>query len=275
VTPLRDARRKPWIAALLSLLLPGVGHMYSGALERGFIVLCVWWIIVVAMFALTAILPAWIGAFLPYVLILAGLAAVMIDAARTARRAPRPFIPQSYNRWYVYLVVPVLAGPTIFGPIAALVRKNFYEAYKIPTISMAPTILSGDYIYATRLRGAVQRGDNVVYHHHGVKFVKRVVGLPGDTITMRNERVFVNARPTVEPYVTLSDDDPRANWGPLVVPTHSYFVLGDNRGQSVDSREYGPIDADSVTQRPIGIYFSKDPASGAIRWNRIGRNVSH
>jgi len=264
-------RRKPWVAALLSLVLPGTGHLYAGALERGFIVLCAWWVFVVALFALTSILPAWIGAFLPPIAIVAGIAEVMIDAARTARRAPRPFVPQSYNRWYVYLALPVLAGPSIAGPTRPLVLHNFYEAFKIPTVSMAPTILKGDYIYATKLRGVIRHSDIVVYHRDRLTFVKRVVGLPGDTLAMRSGGLFVNGRETPEPYATPSGD---TAWGPLIVPPHSYFVLGDNRGQSLDSRIYGPIAADSVTQRPIGIYFSYDTTSRAIRWNRIGRSVS-
>jgi len=270
-----DRRRKPWVAALLSLVLPGVGEMYAGSFERGFIVLCAWWVVCVAAFAAVPILPAWIGAFLPPIVIVAGIAAVMIDAARTARRAPRPYVLQSYNRWYVYLVLPLVAGPPIVQPIRAIVRNNFYEAFKIPTVSMAPTILRGDYIYATKLRGAVRHGDIVVYHHDRLKFVKRVVGLPGDTLAMRNDSLFVNGQRTPEPYATPSEDRPQyASWGPLTVPPHSYFVLGDNRGESLDSRFYGPIDADSVTQRPLGIYFSYDTTSRSIRWSRIGRSVS-
>lgn len=267
------AARKPWIAAMLSLWMPGLGHVYAGSLERGAIWCGLWWTGVVGVFALTAILPAWAGAFAPYILLIAGLALIATNAARVARRAARPFMLQPYNRWYVYIALPLFFGPSLWVPIRSLLVQNVYKAFRLPTDSMAPTMVAGDYIYTTGLRGVVRRGDNIVFHHDHNSFVKRVVGLAGDTLVMRSNRLFVNGASVSEPYVMFTDAaPPRATWGPIVVPRHTYFVLGDNRDNSLDSRYYGPIDVDSATHRPIGIYFSRDTA-GAIRWSRIGRSV--
>ena len=272
--------RKPWLAAILSLLMPGLGQIYSGALERGAIVCCASWATIPAIFGLAVMLPAWAGAFAPFLLLIAGFVLVMADAARTARRAPRPFVPQSYNRWFVYLTLPFFFGPPVTVPLEALIKWHLYEAFSIPTASMAPTILAGDYIYATRWRGTIPRDANVVFRHDRNTFVKRVVGIAGDTLAMRNERLYRNGRSVSEPYTIAVDTaspstkPTRSTWGPIIVPPGMCFVLGDNRDNSLDSRFYGFVPTDSVIKRPIGVYFSRDPKTYAIRWSRIGRDVS-
>jgi signal peptidase I len=140
-------------------------------------------------------------------------------------------------------------------------------------------------------------------HHrraNGETYMKRIVALPGDTIAMRDDTLFVDGRIVVEPYATPTGDAGLARlpefdwqrrflarpsdssgyqptlstWGPLLVPSGSYFLLGDHRAESLDCRYAGPVPADSVIRRPVAIYCSRDPASGRIRWRRIGRDVS-
>jgi len=140
-----------------------------------------------------------------------------------------------------------------------------------------------------------------------INFVKRVVGVPGDTILMRDGELVRNGRALDEPYVThLSPDtDPagddfiwqrdylvqslqarqaywpsRNNWGPLVVPQQSYFVLGDNRDNSLDSRYWGFVPDSLVRGRPLLVYFSYVPDSSSrvswlthVRWRRLGTLV--
>ncbi len=140
-----------------------------------------------------------------------------------------------------------------------------------------------------------------------INFVKRVVGAPGDTILMRDGRLVRNGHPVAEPYVTHSspDTDPagdaftwqrdylvrslhatqsywpsRNNWGPLIVPERSYFVLGDNRDNSLDSRYWGFVPDSLVRGRPLVVYFSYEPDSTSdvswlthIRWKRFGTFV--
>src|SRR5690606_12701487 len=156
------------------------------------------------------------------------------------------------------------------------------EAYKIPTASMEKTLLVGDFLLVnkavfgttipgTTLRvGALRepaRGDVVVFHppHEPEKnYVKRIVGVPHDTLEMRDKQLYRNGEPVLEPYARHDDDrgdtihpgmrwqsnfliastrrkyvPTRDNWGPLVVPEASYFVLGDNRDNSEDSRYWG------------------------------------
>jgi signal peptidase I len=155
---------------------------------------------------------------------------------------------------------------------------------------------------------APRRGDVIVFAYPkdpSLNYVKRVVGAPGDTVEMHGGRVRVNGRVLTEPYVQRVDpardvSDPefdwqrdyvlatsseerrdyhptRDNWGPLLVPAGKYFVLGDNRDNSADSRYWGFVDASAVKGRPMVVYFSYDreahdalPWLTDIRWRRLG-----
>ncbi|PYP18422.1 MAG: signal peptidase I [Gemmatimonadetes bacterium] len=152
------------------------------------------------------------------------------------------------------------------------------------------------------------RGDVIVFAYPKdptLSYVKRVIGAPGDIVEMRLGQVFVDGRAIEEPYVQRSDPlhdgfDPEFNWqreyvvqrtdeqrrryhptrdtwGPLRVPTSKYFVLGDNRDNSADSRYWGFVDASAVKGRPLVVYFSYErgthdalPWLTDIRWSRLG-----
>ena len=107
-------------------------------------------------------------------------------------------------------------------------------------------------------------------------FIKRVVGLPGDVVEVREKRVLVNGRFLTEPYVRYSDPHrlirPRDTLGPITVPEGKYFVLGDNRDESLDSRFWGFVDRTRIKGRAWRIYWSWEQDAGP-RWERIGRAV--
>ena len=180
--------------------------------------------------------------------------------------------------------------------IAVFVISFVVQAFQIPSESMENTLLIGDYLLVDKFiyGGAqnwlmpyrhVRRGDVVVFHypvHPSQHFVKRVVGVPGDRIRLVNKQVQVNGVPLSEPYVihrspvrdTYRDDFPRgsvvpqveAPWwlqmkklvedGQLIVPEGSYFVLGDNRDESLDSRYWGFVPRENIIGRPLLIYWS-------------------
>jgi signal peptidase I len=192
------------------------------------------------------------------------------------------------------------------------------QAFKIPSGSMERTLLVGDFllvnkvVYGAEVPGtgvrlpairSPQHGDVIVFKwpvDHSVDFVKRLVGLPGDTLSMRDGVLIRNGKALREPYVVHSDPgaDPvwdefqwqsnflvrsagaaisyhpsRNNWGPLVVPERRYFVLGDNRDNSLDSRYWGFVDETDVIGEPVLIYGSEDGAGPErhIRWARLFR----
>ncbi len=204
-----------------------------------------------------------------------------------------------------------------------LLRTFLVQAFHIPSESMEGTFLIGDVLFVARpLYGAEvpfigrhlpairepRHGDIVVFHSvetKGLEVVKRVIGLPGDTLQMRQGTVLRNGLPLVEPYASYSragELDPpdsrvlirtwqsprlvgappasyepdRNNWGPIVVPPDSLFVMGDNRDHSWDGRFWGFLPRGNVTGSPLLIYYSFDPSSWrplplitAVRWNRL------
>jgi signal peptidase I len=146
----------------------------------------------------------------------------------------------------------------------------------------------------------------VAFEEPGLKVIKRVVGMPGDTLLMRSGELYRNGSPVREPYVirvdssrtddatqrakmrqwqvqhlasSVSDYAPDLqNWGPVIVPTDSFFALGDNRDASYDSRYYGFVPSANIIGRPSVIYFSFDPKSpepfvSRIRWQRVGQEL--
>lgn len=201
-----------------------------------------------------------------------------------------------------------------------VVRATLVEAFKIPTSSMEGTLLVGDFllvnkaVYGARVPGTdrflpalqePERGDVIVFHppHEPEKnYVKRVVGVPADTLEMRDKKLYLNGEPVPEPYARYVDargdavhpdmewqsnhliastkpgyHPTRDNWGPLVVPSGSYFVLGDNRDNSEDSRYWGFVARDQIRGRPWVVYYSFDRPEGdagswlgRVRWGRLG-----
>jgi signal peptidase I len=153
------------------------------------------------------------------------------------------------------------------------------------------------------------RGDIIVFrgHHEDIDLVKRLVGMPGDTLAMRGGTLYLNGQPQDEPYVRRTDPNgdtghpmmewqrpfltdsaaaypyypTRDTWGPIVLPDDRFFALGDNRDESLDSRYWGIIERSQIKGRAVGLYFSYDnrgagngvPVLGRIRWSRIGERL--
>jgi signal peptidase I len=210
-----------------------------------------------------------------------------------------------YNRWYWYLLA-VLIGVFVLRPAAfGLLHSRWLQAFRIPSAAMEPTLLIGDFIFASVRPSDRQprRHDIVIFEsptEAGLLVIKRVVGLPGDTLTMKNGVLALNGVSRQEAFAQGGDsagadgqnlDDARPwhvahlvqrevatyrpttrNWGPLVVPRDSVFLLGDNRDESFDSRFYGAVGLDRIRGRPLKIYFSFGSQDGhsSVRWSRIG-----
>ncbi len=134
---------------------------------------------------------------------------------------------------------------------------------------------------SARVGNAVRRGNPFYLFKDDCRdFIKRVVGVGGDRIEIRNKKVYVNNVPLDEPYTIYRDDKtdpgPRDNFGPFIVPRNSFFVMGDNRDQSYDSRFWGIVDISEIKGKAFIMYWSWNSEGtflNKVRWNRIGKVI--
>jgi signal peptidase I len=165
---------------------------------------------------------------------------------------------------YVILAVVAIA-------VALLIQQFLVKPYRIPSASMENTLLIGDRVLVDRISWRFsdpQRGDIVVFHppFNGPVLIKRIIGLPGDEVSLADGSVYINGKLLDEPYVRVVDGQkeptqPFSNglpWSlqsPFKVPAGSYFVMGDNRTDSGDSREFGPVKRGQFVGRAFAKYW--------------------
>jgi signal peptidase I len=170
-------------------------------------------------------------------------------------------------------------------------KEYLLKAYKIPSGAMTPTLLIGDHIYADNLIYRMvrnpERGDVIVFkfpEDETKDFIKRIIAVPGDTVEIRNKQVVLNGSlvddlsytQRIDPGTIEGSVNPRDSFGPVTVPEHAYFVLGDNRDQSLDSRFWGYVDRSKIRGKAAIIYWSWRGGGKWkewIRWDRIGRRI--
>lgn len=210
-----------------------------------------------------------------------------MDAVVDAKRIGGNFTLQWFNQWYVYAFIMAFVT-FVYDPHLKFVQKYYAKAYKIPSGGMMPTLEVGDHVLADKSisRGAAtpQRGDVVIFpfpDDETKTFLKRIVGLPGETIEVREKHVYVNGIPLEDQAYTQHLDSSvidrsnssRDNFGPVTIPPGQYFVLGDNRDQSHDSRFWGFVDGTKIEGTVPLIYWSWDDMNSRVRWDRIGKRV--
>jgi signal peptidase I len=186
--------------------------------------------------------------------------------------------------WLIILFI-VAGGTLVYGILPNLLKTHVIKAYRIPAASMQPTLMVGDYVLANMhyRQGNMHRGDIIVFRYPRdprKDFVKRIIGLPGETIEIRSKQVYINSKPLTETYVVHTDAHeypkdvtPRDNFGPITVPADHIFVMGDNRDVSNDSRFFGCVACDSIRGKVSVIYWSWDKTGSRIRRKRIGMAV--
>lgn len=182
--------------------------------------------------------------------------------------------------------------------LALFVRTFVFQAFKIPTGSMEPNLLIGDHLIVNKMifspaatpveravlpMRSVERGDIVVFKYPESPerdFIKRVIGLPGDRLELRRKVVYINDQPLDERWAHYASPasaelfgasgDLREFYGPVTVPEGQFFMMGDNRDNSEDSRYWGFLPATYVKGKALFIYFSFD---AGLRWERLLNTV--
>ena len=205
-----------------------------------------------------------------------------------------PFVKSTAREYFESFCVAVI--------LALFVRTFVVQAFKIPTGSMENNLLIGDHLLVNKFifgptplaigRAVlpvrpIHRGDILVFKYPEEPdrdFIKRVIGLPGETIELKNKKIYVNNQPLDEPYVhfltppssdyqEVTSYDLRERFGPVTVPADKYFVMGDNRDNSQDSRYWGFMPREYVKGKALFVYFSFNEETpglfSSIRWSRI------
>jgi signal peptidase I len=188
--------------------------------------------------------------------------------------------------------------------LALFIRTFIIQAFKIPSGSMETTLLIGDHILVSKFsygmhvpneipfirkrlfkdiiffQSPPERGDIIVFKFPKDEtrdFIKRVIGLPGDTLELRRQKVFINGKPYEDPFARHIKEPgpdplvPRDKFGPVRVPEGHVFVMGDNRENSEDSRFWGFLNVDKIRGKAQAIYWSWDGKNNSVRFDRLAQ----
>jgi signal peptidase I len=275
---MKEKKRIPVIAAVLSLVAPGLGQLYNGQILKGIIFFLAILLIPTILF-LAGLQSQFLGLAAILVFTFCLWLFVIVEAFFAAKRK-KEVVLKGYNKWYLYLLIILLVNGTYFIP------RDFTEdfasgvlgfrVYRIPAGSMEPTLLIGDYLITDSKyfkKNELQRRDLVIVQYPkepSRDFIKRVIALEGEKIEIKNKQVYINDEVLPESYVVHNDVNSdvaiRDNFGPEVVPPNHCFVLGDNRDNSMDSRFWGSIPLGNIKGKPLYIYWAKDKS-------RIGKKL--
>jgi signal peptidase I len=305
--------RKPWIAALASLVLPGFGQLYNGEINRAIWLFLSFALLCIPVLGLVALyLP---DRFMLPTLLLGLLATLgvwayaVVDAWRGAgRTAGMP--ARAWQLSGVYALVFLLCDLLALPLLTLYVRQHQVEPFRIPSTSMEPGVRAGDMIWADKryncpgCQQGVHRGDIAIFAYpndRSVRYIKRVIGLPGDHIQIKDRQLWVNgqalqgtAASSTDGAVTeaLGDRQWQVQWSQapvpglaatpplnrfetapmtemqLTVPDGQVFVLGDNRLKSIDSRSFGTVPMQDILGKARQVWFSAD--QNGVRWARLG-----
>lgn len=290
---------KPLLAALLSLLLPGLGQLYNGEWHKtvwlllGFGLLSVLGIVIIGLFLpISWTLPALIiGVFSLLILWLYSIT----QAFRSARHQ-REYTLKSWQSAGVYCLVWVVCSLIALPLLSDYVQQRYVERFLVPSNSMNPTLLKYDLLFADKRYNrigainAVQRGDIAIFIYpdsRNTYFIKRIIGLPGDKVKIKGADVAINGQSLRHSTITgahgllVTETSGERHWQvfwnnqqaqlpqtDLTVPHGEVFVMGDNRTDSNDSRFFGTVPLQDVVGKARQIWFSAE--GNTIRWERIG-----
>ncbi|MFC1542489.1 signal peptidase I [Pseudomonadota bacterium] len=264
-------KRSGFIAALMSIFVPGLGFLYAGK-WRFAIATPIIFLLVITLFAWARfVLDPFLYVLLFFILV--GLWLITIFWSFFLARENSPYALGKSQKWYVYIlfVVVVSGSQTVLKDAESILYG--YKNFKIAFSSMASTLTSGDYVVVDTWSSEPRRGDVVVFRHpkKDGAFTKRIIGLPEDAISIQNGYVYINGQQTNEPYVTQAYNRRTSseNFPKTIVPKGRIFVLGDNRDNSSDSRHWGFVPEDNILGRVVHIWFSYDEKEG-VKMDRIG-----
>ncbi|MGI9295836.1 MAG: signal peptidase I [Pseudomonadales bacterium] len=293
--------RKRFVAAFLSAMLPGFGQLYNGQINRAiWIFLCFGGIAIPGIASAALYLPVsttTIALGLGVLVAIAIWIFSIIDAWRVAAKLTH-YRLKPWQTSGMYVVSFVICNLILLPLFVGYVRQHQIQAFKIPSDSMTPTVLRGDYLFADMRYNCptckieFERGDVAIFvypNNRNRLYIKRIIGLPGDEVRIEKGHVFVNGSPLsnteelekdstsrIETYgerswrvsrAPESESEPHT----LRIPQGQVLVLGDNRANTKDSRHFGTVPLSDVVGRARQVWFSL--SDEGVRWDRLGVDV--
>jgi signal peptidase I len=279
-------KRSPLAATLLALLASGLGQIYNGQPYKGIIFFLSGYFLIIAS-ALAGLHRYFYGLVGVFALRIAWQAYIIADALVVSIKR-KEIVLNFYNKAYIFVIFVLISFLSILT-INPLINNRLVgiKSYSIPGGAMQPTLLVGDNIIADQNyyhNTRPQRGEVLIFIYPkdpSIDYLKRVIGLPGDKVEIKDKKVYINGQEyrTAEavfndPKIYRGPGDPRRdNFGPVTLPPDNYFVMGDNRDLSFDSRFWGFVPLDRIKGKVLYIYFSRDKEKSQIRWSRFGQAI--
>ncbi len=272
-TSIVPKRRVPFLAALATFGAPGLGQFYNGQPRKGVLFyilsLCCYPIL-----SITSIGHSFNGLLL-LLLTAFGLGiAILVDAWTIARKRT-DYELLRWNRWYIYLAIILVNGFVIAPTIDGDLFPRPIKAYKVVSGAMLPTLEIGDHLVAdlnAYHSVTPQRGDLALFAYPvdpTKDFIMRVIGLPGEKIEIRGKLVYINGEKLNDTWGVFdeqgSDSEGRKGFGPETISPNEYFVMGDNRYKSYDSRFWGTVPFSSFRSKALYIYWASEKSRIGLR----------
>jgi len=274
--------KEPLLAVILSLLLPGLGQAYSNKAKRGLAFLIIYVVsgILLSVYLFNPYTGVNILMIVPAITLIVFGFYILFDSYRCAAgfNSSNNLSRNSSKGKSVLMVLGIIFLAVIFNPLPVFVsyyiRGNLVKTFTTPSGSMQPTLLSGDCVLVDKgiyKKTDPARGDVVVFifpQDRRKVFVKRIVGLPGETLQIKDGKILINTEPLTEPVIANIRYENRGEFGDygksVTIPSNSYFILGDNSMSSQDSRYWGFVPRENIIGKAYKIYFPFD-RSGPIK----------
>lgn len=262
-------KRRPILAAVLSLLMPGLGHVYAGDIRKGFSLIGIEYgaILLSGIFGILSTFHGIAG----LILLAVGFYVFVIASSVRLARNNKEYQLRSYNRWYWYILIFITVS--VIANVLFSFRGDIlgYETYRIPAKSMEPTLQVGDFITVDTRYRHPEVGDVIVFLYpkdRSIPYVKRIAALGNDTVSISNGIVIRNGKP--ESLLQVPESKRQRDYSISMeerkVPENEVFLLGDWRDNSNDSRFWGTVPITDIIGKVTYIWFSKDV-------DRIGKTV--
>lgn len=284
---IRKHRRLPAVATVLALIGPGLGHFYSGKLPHA-----IAWALIFLVFSnvfFLLLVSESVAQSDMILFLIFGTVICLVHALfawRTTGKQAEDFKSQPYNRWYYYVIWWL---SVVFMILFTAPQLGNYRVFRSPSNSMEAALMWNERLVANMDaydKGWPERGDVVIFIcpcDGTTLYLKRCMAVPGDTIEIVDKKFYVNGAPVEEPATVQFIDttetgglkvhpklpgavDSRDNYGPHEVPAGEFFMVGDNRDNSYDSRFFGSVPKKMILGKAIRVYFSSD-------FNRILRLI--